>query len=105
MLLARGLVQIHKWIDLIFGCKQRGPAAEEAHNVFHYLTYEGAVDPMDIEDPVMRLAVETQVGDQSNHVRFCSGDVLFIHKRVAALPGLTHPCVYRLYSLNPGLDS
>jgi len=28
------------WIDLIFGYKQRGRAAEEALNVFFYLTYE-----------------------------------------------------------------
>ncbi|KAG8521528.1 Neurobeachin-like protein 2 [Galemys pyrenaicus] len=32
---------LHEWIDLIFGHKQRGPAAEEALNVFYYCTYEG----------------------------------------------------------------
>jgi hypothetical protein len=34
---------LHLWIDLIFGYKQRGTEAEKALNVFHYLSYEGAV--------------------------------------------------------------
>ena len=29
------------WIDLIFGYKQKGKPAEEALNVFFYVTYEG----------------------------------------------------------------
>lgn len=33
-----------RWIGLIFGCKQRGPEAVEAQNVFVHLTYEGEVD-------------------------------------------------------------
>lgn len=32
--------RLHLWIDLIFGCLQRGQAAIEADNLFYYLTYE-----------------------------------------------------------------
>ena len=51
---------LHEWIDLIFGCRQRGKAAEESLNVFYHLTYEGAVD-LDRLDADMRAAVESQI--------------------------------------------
>ena len=34
--------------------QQRGKAAEEAANMFYYLTYEGTVDLDDIDDPLQR---------------------------------------------------
>ena len=47
---------LHQWIDLIFGHKQRGEAALEATNIFHHLSYHGAKNPDQIEDPVERMA-------------------------------------------------
>ena len=49
---------LHHWIDLIFGYKQKGPLAEEALNIFYHLTYEGAVDLDKIEDPKQRHSME-----------------------------------------------
>jgi len=53
--------RIHHWIDLIFGCKQRGPQAVAAVNTFHPLTYEGTVDLAAIEDDVRRSSHMTQI--------------------------------------------
>lgn len=51
---------LHKWIDLIFGYRQRGAEALEADNLFHPLTYEGAVDLDAVADPVERNALEVR---------------------------------------------
>lgn len=45
----------------MFGALQRGDAARKAYNVFHPLTYEGAVDIDDIKDEVLRKATIAQI--------------------------------------------
>lgn len=52
---------LHRWIDLVFGFKQRGPEAETAHNIFHHLSYEGSVDLDKIADDVDRAAAESHI--------------------------------------------
>eukprot|EP01119_Soliformovum_irregulare_P006368 TRINITY_DN1829_c0_g1_i4.p1 TRINITY_DN1829_c0_g1~~TRINITY_DN1829_c0_g1_i4.p1 ORF type:complete len:2863 (-),score=933.99 TRINITY_DN1829_c0_g1_i4:39-8627(-) len=54
---------LHEWIDLIFGYKQRGRNAIEAHNVFYYLTYEGSVDLDAIDNEKQRTATKAQINN------------------------------------------
>ena len=53
---------LHSWIDLIFGYKQRGDAAEAADNVYCPQTYEGRFN-LEGLPPHERRALELQVGE------------------------------------------
>ena len=64
---------LHKWIDLVFGCKQKGEAAIEANNLFFHMTYEGAVDLKKLQilerDRQLRIKLESSDKHQSNCLR------------------------------------
>lgn len=54
---------LHHWIDLIFGYKQRGEESIKADNVFYYLTYEDEADTSNIEEDHARQSVEAQISN------------------------------------------
>lgn len=54
---------LHHWIDLIFGYKQRGDEALKANNLFFHLCYEGAIDLENINDLAKRHALEVQISE------------------------------------------
>lgn len=52
---------LHLWIDLVFGCKQRGEKAVESLNTFVHVTYEGEVDIDAMTDPIQRQSTIAQI--------------------------------------------
>lgn len=54
---------LHHWIDLIFGYKQKNEEAIKANNLFFHLCYEGAVDLDNVNDLTKRHALEVQISE------------------------------------------
>jgi WD40 repeat protein len=52
---------LHKWVDLVFGYKQRGKQAVENLNSFVHVTYEGEVDIDSMDDPIQRASTIAQI--------------------------------------------
>lgn len=81
------------WIDLVFGSKQRGQAAVEATNVFHHLSYEGAIDLSTISDADERKAVVSTIHNFGNTPR-----QLFQKPHPSRQPRLLPKATHRLFA-------
>lgn len=97
--------QLHQWIDLIFGYKQRGPEAARALNVFHHLTYEGTTRLDSNTEPPLREVrhARTTTETETRNVTFvdreattsCPAFVL----TCAAAPGTVMSCIWQSVSV------
>lgn len=55
-------LQLHQWVDLIFGYKQRGKLAKDAYNEFHPMTYEQNLPDLEkMTNLTERSAMEVQI--------------------------------------------
>ncbi|OAD02252.1 hypothetical protein MUCCIDRAFT_143984 [Mucor lusitanicus CBS 277.49] len=90
---------LHHWIDLIFGFKQQGQQAKDALNVFHHVSYEGAVDLDAITDIVEKTATIGIINNFGQTPR-----QLFRKPHPARSPTITDPMLLGHYIFQEHLD-
>lgn len=99
---------LHHWIDLIFGYKQRPPhlggnqACVDACNVFFHLTYEGAValDELRANDPALYDQIIRQISNFGQ-----TPSQLFTKKHPQRKPLHKIDIFWPIASLIPGIDT
>lgn len=90
---------LHHWIDLIFGFKQQGQTAIDSLNVFHHVSYEGAVDLDSITDIVEKTATIGIINNFGQTPR-----QLFKKPHPARSPTITDSMVLGHYIFQENLD-
>ena len=56
-------LNLHKWIDLIFGPNQQAEAAENNENVYYSLCYEKNIKWNEIKSPYHLKSIEIQIAE------------------------------------------
>jgi len=98
-------LNLHNWIDLIFGYKQRPPAlggnqaTVDACNVFFHLTYSGSVDlpRLKEQDPVLYETTIAQIREFGQ-----TPEQLFIRPHPQRVPLHQADLVWKIGSVMPG---
>ena len=56
---------LNEWVDLVFGCKQRGAEAVETNNLYASIAYEGVIDYTKLRSDVrLQISAFGQIPDQ-----------------------------------------
>ncbi|XP_019902981.2 WD repeat- and FYVE domain-containing protein 4 isoform X2 [Esox lucius] len=101
---------LHLWIDLIFGCRQQGPAAVESLNTFHPYFYAkrrgtGRQDPL--SDPLIKSTIQGYVnnfGQVPKQLFTKPHPPRTASKKEGSAPAQPTPFFFRLDKLKPSVQ-